>query len=459
MNFLLLYNARETYTNTVFEHLDAFSRFSSHRYFYAHHDGTQPLAAELARFDGVGIHYCARLPYDQVSEDAAQRLAAYPGLKFLFIQDEYEHTHRAWHWIRRLGIRLVFTVVPAANVARVYPPGEFPGVTFVSVLTGYVPEELRALPAPPPPSQRSTIVGYRGRPLGVQYGALGREKVRIGRLVKAYCEAHGIAHDIAWTEDARIYGPAWYDFIASCRAMLGTESGSNVFDWDGTLPARIAQYRGEHPDAGDEEIYAQLVAPLDLHGVIDQVSPRVFESIALRTVLVQFEGAYSGVIEPWKHFIPLKKDGSNLDEVAAALADGAFVDAMTQRAYDDVVASGRYGHAAFVATTDRAIERAVACLPDAPAAPAAELAAAAPLPLTTRPVRAQPPQPQPQPQPQLQPAEPVAAAPAAMPVRNLVVAAWRALPAPLRPILRPVGRHCVLPAWRSVRRAWRTLGG
>ena len=90
----------------------------------------------------------------------------------------------------------------------------------------------------------------------------------------------------------------------------------------------------------------------DEDGLMNQISPRVFEAISLRTVLVLFEGAYSGILEPHKHYYPLAKDGSNLTEVFTSLQDGALLDAMAERAYDDVIKSGRWSYEAFITVVD-----------------------------------------------------------------------------------------------------------
>ena len=357
-NTLVLYNETQTYTATVHEHLAAFARFSRARVFFAHQDVLTPVT-DFALFDTVIIHYSVRLPFDQIAEDTARALAACGGLKVLFIQDEYDHTHRAWHWIKRLGVELVFSSVPAGSMHRVYPPEQLPGVRFVSNLTGYAPEALATVQSHIPPSQRPLKIGYRGRPLPIRYGALGQEKVEIGRMVKAYCESAGVAHDIAWQETDRLYGDAWYDFIRSCRAVLGTESGSNVFDWDGTLANRTAEYKQQHPRASDSEIYDSVIAPLEQPGLMNQVSARVFEAIACRTALVLFEGSYSGVVEADRHFIPLRKDGSNLGEVIDRLRDGPAVDTMTERAWTEVLASGRYAHDVFIRMVDSEIAAAL----------------------------------------------------------------------------------------------------
>lgn len=430
-NILYLYNATQTYTDTVYQHISALGKYSRHRAFFCHHDAWTDLHADLSRFDAVVIHYSVRLPFDQFSPSGVEALKRFTGLKVVMIQDEYDHTHRAWHWIKTLGVRLVFTVVPPANVGRVYPPEVFPGVRFVSVLTGYVPENIPHLERLVPPSSRPRLIGYRGRPLPLRYGTLGQEKVGIGAMVKAWCEARQIPCDIAWSEEARIYGPRWFDFIGECRAMLGSESGSNVFDWHGDLDQRIKHHREAHPQADDDEIFQAVVRPLEIDGLMNQISPRVFEAITLRTALVLFEGQYSGVLEPDRHYISLKKDGSNLDEVFTRLQDGAFVDALTARAHAHVIESGRYRYEAFVERVDGALDEALA--EHGPACARLSPQLAHPTLITTLPIRAEPPRPV-----ATGVCDVMSMATGPRDFLRLVASlAWRKLPQPLRQWLRP----------------------
>ena len=345
-NILIIYNKTQTYTNTIYDHLVALGRGRGNAVFYHHHDGCSAFRVELQRFDVVIIHYSIRLAFDQISPELRGRLKNFCGLKALFIQDEYDNTKRVWEWIRELGIGLVFTCVPQRNIEKIYPADEFPGVRFVNNLTGYVPERLPKDIEVSPPSGRRLVVGYRGRELSIRYGALSREKAEIGRMVKRYCERHKIPHDIAWDEKSRIYGDDWYRFLASCRAMLGTESGSNVFDWNGDLSHKINEYRSGHR-ANDEEVYAAVVEPLEQPGIMNQISPKVFEAICFKSVLVLFEGEYSGVLEAGRHYISLKKDGSNLGEVFELLLDDDFVDSMAERAYLEIIKSGKYSYSSF----------------------------------------------------------------------------------------------------------------
>lgn len=391
LNILYLYHSTQTFTNTVFEHINALARCSVHRTFFAHQDQTTELKLDWTRFDACGIHYSVRLPFDQISPSTVKALQTFRGLKFVFIQDEYDHTCRAWHWIKELGIHLVFTVVPSAGIEKVYPRAEFPETCFVSNLTGYVPDELSHGMDVVPPSQRLLFIGYRGRPLPIRYGKLGIEKVAVGQIVKNYCDHEGIRSDISWAEEDRIYGPGWYEFVASCRSMLGSESGSNVFDWDGTLATRISDCRKLDPDVTDEEVYFKLIQREEIEGIMNQVSPRVFEAIAARTVLVLFEGNYSGILKADEHFIPLKKDGSNLPDVIRKLSDDAYVDAMAQRAYDQVIGSGKYSYDAFVRFVDENINQSFesVCRKRLSEVPVSDLVLAVgdPSPVTTFPIR------------------------------------------------------------------------
>jgi hypothetical protein len=374
LNVLVLYDAGAVFTNTVREHLESFARFSHHRVTFAPAAAGFPLPFSLDGFDAVVIHYSIRLAYDwHLSPEFAWALKTFRGLKAVFIQDEYDQTWRASQWITQLGVRLVFTCVPLEHVRTIYSKVDPTRTTFVPNLTGYLPNDPEAGPDVRSPAERRLVIGYRGRELPFRYGRLAREKLMIGVRMKEVCKARGIAHDIEWTEDKRIYGPAWVEFVASCRATLGTESGSNVFDYDGSLAAAVAAALKDNPRLTYEQVEDRFLRDREMDGVMNQVSPRIFEAVALRTGLVLFEGTYSGVVRPDEHFIPLKKDFSNVDDVLRRVQDDRELTAMTDRAYRDVIGSGRYTYAAFVREVDAALTRHAGPVRAGPAQPAAGL--------------------------------------------------------------------------------------
>ncbi|WP_210497176.1 hypothetical protein [Microvirga antarctica] len=326
----------------------------------------------LDSYDAVILNYCARLSIRGfVSETFVDALRSYNGTKLIAVQDEYEDTNVLKDALKRIGFDYVLTCVPQDSIAYVYPRSEFPNVTFVTVLTGYVPEDLLSNRSLLPLSQRPITLGYRGRDLGARFGKLGFLKYEVGNRMRQACEARGISHDIAMDERSRIYGEAWFDFIADCRVMLGSESGSNVFDFDGSIHARYVALAAERGRKPTYEELRPVIEAREREISIGQVSPRIFECAALKTPMVLIRGRYSDVVQPERHYIPLEPDFSNIDEVFARIEDLESLAAMAERTYDDVVLSGRFSYRTFVESIGRLIDarmtsRRVAQQPSAP---------------------------------------------------------------------------------------------
>jgi hypothetical protein len=355
---LILYDHNWLHIQTTVHHLESFHRHSEYSVSYV--SSHAACEFDLDYFDAVLIHYSVRICFPGfLSPSFAKALRSYRGVKALMLQDEYDATDAACNAIEDLGIGVVFTCVPEPYIHNVYPHDRFAQLEFVNVLTGYVPSDLAALPPCKPMRDRPIVIGYRGRTNHFWYGDLGQEKVEIGRRMKAICDERGLKTDIAWREEGRIYGDDWFRFLGSCKATLGTESGSNVFDRDGSIARKVQGELARNPAATYEQIRAKYLDGVEGRIVMNQISPKFFEAIACGTALILFEGQYSGVLEADKHFIPLKKDFSNVDDVLRRVQDDSSLEAMTRRAFQDVIASGKYSYQAFVRLVDAALSRHV----------------------------------------------------------------------------------------------------
>ena len=363
LNVLVLYDSRWVSIATVREHLQAFARHSRHHICYLPATVSAPWANwrrqpawNLSPFDAVVVHYSARLTVEGfLPPSLVQAIAAFSGLKMAFLQDEYEATETTRRALDRMQFDTVYTCVPPEGIEHIYPRARYPHTRFIRTLTGYVPEDAGIERFARPLAERDIHIGYRGRRMPHHYGALGFEKYQIGLEVRRLAEARGAPVDIEVDDSRRIYGEDWYRFLGSCRATLGTESGANIFDCDGSLAA-LGRRLASQPF---EAVYARHFAAHDGKVRMNQVSPKIFEAIRLRTALVLFEGEYSGVVQPDVHYIALKKDFSNIDEVLAKVADARYLEAMTARAYSDVIGSGAYSYAGFARGVDRDIETGV----------------------------------------------------------------------------------------------------
>jgi hypothetical protein len=295
----------------------------------------------LDDYDVVVIHYSITvLDETYLSSPFREQIANFGGLKVQFIQDEYRLVDALTARIREMGIGVVFSSVPPRSVASVYG-SRLPDVEILPTLTGYVPANVERNGRQPLAGRPLDVV-YRGRSVPYWLGRLGQDKVEIGREFLDRAEATELRCDISWSEADRIYGDEWYAFLGSSRTTLGTESGASIVDFDGSLQTRTEGYLRSNPTATFEEVEREILAPFEGNAVIDAVSPRVFEAAALGTAMVNFAGRYSDVIEPGVHYIPLERDFSNFDEVAALIRDDAELERIASRAYTDLVASGQY---------------------------------------------------------------------------------------------------------------------
>lgn len=354
-NILFCYSRIPSFTNAVRDYVTAFGAYSAHHIHYLDLDSAT-LPHDLTPYDAIIFNYCYFARMLKMSEVMKAQLTAYKGAKIAILQDEYDYF--LWHEknLISIGINGIITCVPEAYWPEVFRDPYFRNVRFMNALTGYVPESLIGKRSTTPLDAREWMLGYRARPVPFTYGALTYEKYALGVAMEAHCKTHGIKANIAVSEEARIYGEAWPAFIANCRAMLGSESGSNLFDFAGTVRPAVEAYVKAHPAADFAEVHAKLMSEVDGSIRMNQISPRVFETIALGTALVMFEGEYSGIVKPWVHYIPLKKDYSNLTEVFAALSNTATLQTMIDNAYQDIIASGAYSFHSYIKSVDEWLE-------------------------------------------------------------------------------------------------------
>ena len=308
--------------------------------------GFPPGLARL-RFRAVLLHYTLfYAAFEPLTPEFLGWLGAQPSaFKLVFFQDEQAYTRDRFEFCERFRVDAVYTMLAPEQFDAVY--GRYTRVPrIVSHYPGYVSDRLveSAVRLHKPSAQRRVDIGYRGRQLPAHWGAAAREKYDIGVEFPRRAAGAGLVLDIETDDSKRIYGRRWYEFIAECRAMLGTESGASSFDLAGAVPAADQLFPSAPAPAaaatGDEEIPYRTI------------SPRHLEAAAFRVCQILFEGRYAGLLEPMVHYIPLRKDFSNLDEVLARYRDVDLRAELTGNAHRDLIASGALSHERFVAEVD-----------------------------------------------------------------------------------------------------------
>lgn len=361
LNILLLCNrpTKNADASTVTDHLDGFCDFSSNKVTQLSFLRQLPSQLNLDRFDVIVIHYSIAIGYFSehfINQEAKKRIRDFGGLKVVFIQDEYRSVNSVLETLAFLRVDVLFTCVPEGEIDKVYKANALPSVTKINTLTGYVPKALLSRPVPSI-AERQIHVAYRTRKPPFWLGELGYEKWTISDRFQDAAKDSGLHLDLSYDESMRIYGERWIDFVSSCKAMLGVESGASVFDFTGGLQAQVDAYVAANPGATFEEVQQKFLLPYEGIIRLNQISPRCFEAAALRTVMLLYEGDYSGILKPWQHYIPLKKDFSNFSQVLEVLRDDEKLQAIADRAFAEIAMNKAYSYESFVAHFDQVIAR------------------------------------------------------------------------------------------------------
>ena len=338
---------------TIMDHVESFERYS--RFGIRRLNTDYPLPAHIAEldFELVIVHYsCVGAGLYPLTEDHLEWLRTSRGHKVVFAQDENRYCgHRFW-FLDEIGCETMYTCLEPPEFDKVY--GSRTRVPRIRTnLPGYVSEEMVAngerlgLPE----RERPVDIGYRGRPLPPYSGRGGLEKYEIGRRFAELAAGSDLALDIGLEEKDRLYGDKWPRFLARCRAVLGVESGVSVFDLDDRVTDQFERLSDQGVDVRVEDLTEAV--ELEDRVFYRTISPRHFEAAAMRTCQILFEGHYSGAMEPGTHYIPLRKDFSNFDEVLERFRDAAARRELTENAYRDLIASGRYTYERFIEGFDR----------------------------------------------------------------------------------------------------------
>lgn len=340
----------------IIDHIQAFGKFSINEYFILSNLGDIPDWLDLCRFDALVFHYSLVASYDNyISPQGRKRIREFLGFKAAFVQDDYRWINDTVNAFAYMRIHALFPLAGKDIIDIVYSPEKLPRVRKETVLAGYVPQDLvdRIVV---PYRDRRLDVGYRARKLPAWMGSHTLQKWQIAERFADDARRYDLKVDISCLEEDRIYGDHWIDFVSNCKAILGTESGASICDFTGDIQRNVETHLLKYPEADFETLRNLYFKEEDCKFMMNVISPRCFEAAALRTLMILYEGDYSGVLIPWRHYLPLKRDHSNMDDVVRLLQSPVEAQEIIDNAYTEVAKSAAYSYRAMVELVDRVME-------------------------------------------------------------------------------------------------------
>lgn len=135
----------------------------------------------------------------------------------------------------------------------------------------------------------------------------------------------------------------WVEFLNRCKGIPGAEAGTYYLRKDDNLQRAVCSYIKKNKPARFEDIYARFFKDETVKSG-KSISSRHFEAIGTKTCQLLLEGEYNGLLQPHIHYIPVKKDLSNLEDGIQMLLDNSYRSRIADCAYEYALSAHTYRH-------------------------------------------------------------------------------------------------------------------
>ncbi len=210
--------------------------------------------------------------------------------------------------------------------------------------------QSKVLPAPPAlnpklyqpqAGPRPIDLGFRGDVYAHPYSLGDIERTEVLRYVAERAATWGLVADIRFVRHTR---DEWSRFLASCKGVVGAESGTYYLERDDRTQEAVKRHLDCHPEAGFPEVYDRFFKNYADPVSGKAISSRHFEPIGTHTCQILLEGHYNGILKADEHYISVKKDFSNMAEAIQRFHDREYRQAMVERTYGYVLRGHTYRH-------------------------------------------------------------------------------------------------------------------
>ena len=280
------------------------------------------------RFDGIILLHSVFSNACGLTGWAFEAVRAHKAPKVFFIGNEYKLMPEKMSFCETLGVRLLVTQSHSEEVHSLYRERLRCAVAGIPN-TGWDPDVFRAEGQR---ANRPIDLGYRSLASPLFLGH--NERVEMMEAFRVGGVRHGLRLDFSLSPEDRFDERGWAAFLNSCKGQIGTEAGGDYFELTDETRHRVNAYVSAHPDAGIADVRSRFFADYRNPVPIRILSSRNVEAAGTRTVQLLLEGQYGGYLKPDVHYIPVKRDCSNVDEAIRKFQDPALCDEISERAYE-----------------------------------------------------------------------------------------------------------------------------
>ncbi len=266
--------------------------------------------------------------------------------KVALMQDEYKNVDLLRKFISELSIEKVFTLAPPKEWRSIYGEEIVKKDILKQYLSGYVetaytPNELDCV--------RDIDIGYRAdwTKMHVKLGLIGLLKRDISSEVKNSIASRNLVTDIEVGSEYFISGSDWNIFLRRCRYVIGVPSGSSVLDKSGNIERQLLKKLTDNPRVDEDHLYNEIVCLFEGSLALEVLSPRHLEAISNGCGQILIESDYNGILKPWVHYLPLKRDFSNIEDILFLVKDENLRLQMIENCQKDILSNPQFSYESF----------------------------------------------------------------------------------------------------------------
>lgn len=291
----------------------------------------------IRRYDLVVVSHVALGDDVSTIRHVAPALARRQCPMLVFVGNEYDLLDDKIAFMQEVGAERVCSQLPLEAARYLYR-----GVEEDRVLSTPHALNPRAY-SPPAKEDRSIDIGFVG---DIYWPFIGdQERSQLIWHFEKNGARYGLRCDIRAGRSNRLPRDEWAKFLQGTKGMIGAESGTYYLNDRGRLLTRARDYNlKENRAASFEDVFERFYANADRRVSGKSVSSRHFEPIGAKTCQILLEGDYNGVLRAGEHYIPVKRDLSNVDEAVREFKDGGRRRAIADQAYDYVMSGHTYAH-------------------------------------------------------------------------------------------------------------------
>jgi hypothetical protein len=268
----------------------------------------------------------------------------------LMPQDDYTLSEKLDDLAIKWNVDAIFSPI-SRDLETIYPRSSRIGIEIREALTGYIDESLLKMEPLFAKSwdQRSLDLGQRVRLLSSHFGKSAQRKGQLALEFSELAIEQGFKCDVSTNPADVFLGDDWFRFLGDTRFTIGRLGGASRTDPRG-INANWAKRATILHKYGYESLGNLALRRMSSGktGRFEAISPRIFEAAVLGTCQVLEEDSYLTGMKPWHHYIPLKPDLGNIEEVFEAMRHRSLGEEIAKNCAELLVHSGKYSYESLV---------------------------------------------------------------------------------------------------------------